>query len=56
MKTTTFKTTIDKSAKKDILARLLAEKPHVRLEVDEKGRAVVDKEKHPRLYDWAVNG
>jgi len=30
--------------------------PRVRLGADENGRAVVDKEKHPETYDWAVNG
>jgi DNA-damage-inducible protein J len=38
------------------LAQLLAGKPRVRLETDENGHAVVDKEKHPRLHNWAVNG
>ena len=40
----------------DRLAQLLAGRPRVRLETDENGHAVVDKEKHPRLYEWAVNG
>jgi len=26
------------------------------LEADEKGNIIIDKEKHPDLYDWAVNG
>jgi len=26
------------------------------LEIDESGRAVIDKDRHPGLYDWAVNG
>ena len=30
--------------------------PRVKLEADENGYAVIDKEKHPELYDWAVNG
>ena len=30
--------------------------PRVRLEADENGHAFVDKEKHPDIYDWAVNG
>ena len=30
--------------------------PRVRLEVDENGHTFVDKEKHPDLYDWVVNG
>ena len=28
----------------------------VKLEADENGYAIVDKEKHPEIYDWAVNG
>ena len=28
----------------------------VRLEVDENGTILVDKNLHPDLYDWAVNG
>ena len=30
--------------------------PRVRLEADENGNAIVDKDKHPEIYDWAVNG
>jgi DNA-damage-inducible protein J len=30
--------------------------PEVALELDENGNAIVDKEKHPELYDWLVNG
>ena len=30
--------------------------PHVSLECDENGNILIDKDKHPRLYDWAVNG
>ncbi len=30
--------------------------PTVRLECDESGNLVVDKEKHPEVYDWLVNG
>jgi len=30
--------------------------PRVKLEADENGYAIVDKEKHPEIYDWAVNG
>ena len=26
------------------------------LDVNEKGEAIIDKDQHPRLYDWAVNG
>jgi len=30
--------------------------PRVKLDVDENGNAVIDKEKHPDIYDWLVNG
>jgi len=30
--------------------------PIVTLPADENGHAYIDKDKHPRLYDWAVNG
>ena len=30
--------------------------PNVTLSADENGHAYIDKEKHPTLYDWAVNG
>ena len=26
------------------------------LDVDENGAVLIDKDKHPELYDWAVNG
>ncbi|MCL2030620.1 MAG: type II toxin-antitoxin system RelB/DinJ family antitoxin [Oscillospiraceae bacterium] len=30
--------------------------PNITLPADENGHAFIDKEKHPELYDWAVNG
>jgi len=30
--------------------------PRVKLQADENGYAIVDKDKHPEVYDWAVNG
>jgi DNA-damage-inducible protein J len=30
--------------------------PKVRLELDGQGNIIVDKEKHPELHDWLVNG
>jgi DNA-damage-inducible protein J len=30
--------------------------PRVKLEADENGHAIVDKDKHPDIYDWAANG
>ena len=45
-----------KSMPNDRLSQILASKSRVRLETDENGHALVDKEKHRRLYEWAVNG
>ena len=30
--------------------------PRVKLEADENGYAIVDKDRHPEIYDWAENG
>jgi len=30
--------------------------PTVKLDADENGYIIIDKEKHPDLYDWAKNG
>ncbi|MCL2089490.1 MAG: hypothetical protein FWH14_08410 [Oscillospiraceae bacterium] len=30
--------------------------PHKTVEVNKKGHIIVDREKDPDLYDWAVNG
>ena len=30
--------------------------PRVKLEADENGYAIVDKDKHPEIYEWVVNG
>jgi DNA-damage-inducible protein J len=30
--------------------------PTVQLESDEHGNLIVDREKHPEVYDWLVNG
>ena len=30
--------------------------PRAKLEADENGNAIVDKDKHPEIYNWAVNG
>ncbi|MCL2099636.1 MAG: type II toxin-antitoxin system RelB/DinJ family antitoxin [Oscillospiraceae bacterium] len=30
--------------------------PLINLETNEKGQIIIDKNKHPDLYDWAVNG
>lgn len=40
------------------LIEIIKEKglPNITLPVDENGNAYIDKEKHPDLYDWAING
>jgi len=30
--------------------------PRVKLKADENGYAIIDKDKHPEIYDWMVNG
>lgn len=30
--------------------------PRVKFEADENGNAIVDKDKHPEIYDWVMNG
>jgi len=30
--------------------------PVIKLEADENGNAIVDKELHPEIYDWVKNG
>jgi hypothetical protein len=30
--------------------------PRVKLEADENGYAIVDKDIHPEIYDWVKNG
>jgi DNA-damage-inducible protein J len=30
--------------------------PTITLDADENGYAVIDKEQHPEIYDWLVNG
>ena len=30
--------------------------PNITLPADENGNAYIDKEQHPELYDWVVNG
>ncbi|MCL2109742.1 MAG: hypothetical protein FWH20_10405 [Oscillospiraceae bacterium] len=40
------------------LAKLIEslDTPVIDLETDEKGNLVIDREKYPHVYDWAVNG
>jgi len=51
-------TPVAESTQEERLARMLLNKDikRVKLEVNEKGHIMIDKDKHPDLYDWAVNG
>jgi len=42
----------------ELLTAAIAKKniPKVKLEADENGNAIVDKDKHPEIYEWALNG
>jgi len=45
------------SLDEQIMAAIKAKNiPEVTLECDENGNIIIDKDKHPELYDWAVNG
>ena len=46
------------STLEELLAAAIVKKniPRVKLEADENGNAIVDKDKHPEIYDWVVNG
>jgi hypothetical protein len=40
-----------------IIAAALRRKPkRVTLQTDDKGYVIIDKDLHPDIYDWAVNG
>jgi len=41
---------------KEQLLELIKHIPREAMEVNEKGHIIVDKDKDPELYDWAVNG
>ena len=41
----------------ELLAKLAKQgTPVTVLEVDENGGLIIDKDRHPHLYDWVVNG
>jgi len=43
------------SLDEQLMAALKKSNPkRVRLEADENGSLIIDKEKHPDLYDWAI--
>ncbi|MCL2199918.1 MAG: type II toxin-antitoxin system RelB/DinJ family antitoxin [Defluviitaleaceae bacterium] len=47
------KLTIDEQIREAALRR---NPKRVKLQTDESGSVIVDKDKHPDIYDWAVNG
>jgi len=52
-----FQPTAVLSLDEQIVAAALKRNPkRVMLPTDENGSVIVDKEKHPDIYDWAVNG
>jgi len=52
-----FQPTVAQSYSEQVLNIIrLKSIPNITLPSDENGNAYIDKEKHPELYDWAVNG
>lgn len=52
-----FRPTAELSLDEQIVAAIKKRNaPHIRLECDENGNILIDKEKDPELFDWAVNG
>jgi DNA-damage-inducible protein J len=39
-----------------VISALKRNPKRVTLPTDDKGNVIIDKEKHPDIYDWAVNG
>lgn len=57
MDTTPFQPEAMLSLDEQLIAAIEARNiPAVELESDGHGNIIIDKEKHPELYDWAVNG
>ena len=52
-----FQPTVELSLDEQIIAAALKRNPkRVILPTDENGHVIIDKEKHPDIYDWAANG
>ena len=52
-----FQPTVALSLDEQIVAAALKRSPRrVTLPTDENGNVLIDKEKHPDIYEWAVNG
>ena len=52
-----FQPTVTETQDESILDALLKKgTPRVTLKADENGNAIIDKDEHPDIYDWLVNG
>ena len=52
-----FQPAVAPTLDEQIVAAALKRNPkRVTLPNDENGSVIIDKEKHPDIYDWAVNG
>jgi DNA-damage-inducible protein J len=52
-----FQPVVALSLDEQIVAAALKKKPkRVLLPTDENGNVIIDKEKHPDIYEWALNG
>ena len=52
-----FQPKVAPALEEQLAAAIIRKKiPRVKLEADENGCAIVDKDKHPNIYDWVVNG
>jgi DNA-damage-inducible protein J len=52
-----FQPVVDLTLDEKIVAAALKRNPkRVTLETDANGNVIIDKEKHPDIYEWAVNG
>jgi len=52
-----LKPTAEPTLDEQIIAAALKRNPkRVTLKTNEKGHVIIDKDLHPDLYDWAVNG
>ncbi|GHV17278.1 hypothetical protein FACS18949_14170 [Clostridia bacterium] len=52
-----FQPKVEPTLEEQLVAAVAAKNiPTVELESDGKGNIIIDKDKHPELYDWAVNG
>jgi DNA-damage-inducible protein J len=52
-----FQPVVSSTLDEQITAAALKKTPKkVELSLDKNGNIIVDKEKHPGIYDWAVNG